>query len=570
LTSEYHLSDEEAGELIGLKATLDVIFGFAGSFLTDFLGVRITSVAGMLAGVAGRGLVAFGRSKASLRLAYLLFSPFGEAILYTGLYKVALKKVTTPRTRALAFSLSYAMSNLGGAVSDVLIDTLRVMGDFKLGAAVYTSIRTFLVITWCTTVFMLVIAVLFLRNETIIDEADPEVGGQSIDLQELSGANNAAFRRGRSMSTTGALLSTEAQEEAAMMATLGAKSALPVAAEAHRTSLGKLLQAFMTERRSRLRTYRVVPTKLRPAGGSQRRQSKEGPGGEQIVENTRQVAAAGCRDVLQILRLRELWMVITFSLCSFTVAAQWAATSILMPVYLERSFGESVPIFTILSINFWGCVLLPPIVAVMTIHLETFRVVMPGLWIMGASPFLLALRPSPAGAVAWQVFLTIGEVIWSPRVVAWAATLAPAGREGVFLAFASAREALTPLLDVLYGYLAQAYVPNCRDLGCRDEYGHFCDAPDKSLNTCSSSRSLCEVVLQENLACPTSCQDCPGWSSDPFMLWGIIAGSSIAGPVMVWLLLPFIRAGSCRGVFDIGPGRVLGICGWSEPTKGSQ
>eukprot|EP00971_Amphidinium_carterae_P315977 6280850-Amphidinium_carterae.1 len=47
LTSEFHMSDEKAGELIGFKATLDVIFGFAGSFLTDIFGVRLTSLAGV-------------------------------------------------------------------------------------------------------------------------------------------------------------------------------------------------------------------------------------------------------------------------------------------------------------------------------------------------------------------------------------------------------------------------------------------------------------------------------------------------------------------------------------------
>eukprot|EP00971_Amphidinium_carterae_P339356 6477109-Amphidinium_carterae.1 len=34
---------------------------------------------------------------------------------------------------------------------------------------------------------------------------------------------------------------------------------------------------------------------------------------------------------------------------------------------------------------------------VTTIHLETFRIVMPGLWIMGLSPLLIAAKPSIAG-----------------------------------------------------------------------------------------------------------------------------------------------------------------------------
>ena len=46
-----------------------------------------------------------------------------------------------------------------------------------------------------------------------------------------------------------------------------------------------------------------------------------------------------------------------------------------------------------------------------------------------------------------QAILTLGEVYWSPRQTAWTATLAPAGREGVFLAVAAVRESLTPAAD---------------------------------------------------------------------------------------------------------------------------
>jgi len=555
LTSEFHMSDEKAGELIGFKATLDVIFGFAGSFLTDIFGVRLTSLAGMAAGVCGRFLIAFGRTEHSLQMAYLLFSPFGEAILYTGLYKVALKKVTTPRTRAFAFSLSYAVSNLGGAVSDVLIDTLRVLPDlqFKLGDTllVFTSIRIFLVLTWCTTVFMLFMAVCLLRNETIVDEADLE-SVPTCELQVLSTKVIApAERTSRLRFASDILLSTEASTDL--------RHLQPTA----RAGLSGLWQAFVLERRQRLRSYRAVPTELWAAGDMKREDAEYATSGRAVAAGF----AAGARDVLKVLQLRELWTVMAFSFCSFPVAAQWAATSILMPVYLERSFGESVPIFTILSINFWGCVILPPIVAVTTIHLETFRIVMPGLWIMGLSPLLIAAKPSIAGAVLWQVFLTIGEVLWSPRVVAWAASLAPVGREGVFLAFASAREALTPVLDVLYGYLAQSFVPNCRHLGCRDNYGHFCGLSGAERRSCSSflDGPPCEVVPNETsvtwISCPNSCQECPGWESDPVTLWAIVAGISAAGPVMAWILLPFLQGGSAHGVLHCGAMRLQGICG---------
>ena len=49
----------------------------------------------------------------------------GDALLSTGLYRVALKKLTTPTTRPFAFACSYAVSNLAGALADVVVDKMR-------------------------------------------------------------------------------------------------------------------------------------------------------------------------------------------------------------------------------------------------------------------------------------------------------------------------------------------------------------------------------------------------------------------------------------------------------------
>lgn len=53
---------------------------------------------------------------------------------------------------------------------------------------------------------------------------------------------------------------------------------------------------------------------------------------------------------------------------------------------------------------------------------------------MAASPILVAISPNVVGACLWQVFMTFGEVLWSPRQDSWTADLAPAGKEGRSLA----------------------------------------------------------------------------------------------------------------------------------------
>ncbi len=69
-----------------------------------------------------------------------------------GLYRVALKKLTTPLTRPLAFAVSYAAGNLAGALADVVIDKMRNgVADLQIDESygwlggVYTPIRQFIV-----------------------------------------------------------------------------------------------------------------------------------------------------------------------------------------------------------------------------------------------------------------------------------------------------------------------------------------------------------------------------------------------------------------------------------------
>ena len=99
---------------------------------------------------------------------------------------------------------------------------------------------------------------------------------------------------------------------------------------------------------------------------------------------------------------------------------------------------------------------------------------MPGMWIMAFAPFFVAVSPTVVGTLLWLLMMTVGEVAWSPRQSAWAASVAPVGREGVFVAVASIKSLLISWpSQVFNGYMNQKFVPNCRQ--CRDAVGHFCD-----------------------------------------------------------------------------------------------
>ena len=160
ITNEFGIDDTRAGELLGIKGFMDIGFGLTGSILVDIFGVRKVSIAALSVAIVGRTLLAFGRTKGALYLALFLFSPCGDALLSVGLYKVALKKLTTPLTRPLGFALSYSTFNMAGAIADILVDKMRaglqdltLDGRFVGVGGVYTPIRQFIV-SFCVIAVM--------------------------------------------------------------------------------------------------------------------------------------------------------------------------------------------------------------------------------------------------------------------------------------------------------------------------------------------------------------------------------------------------------------------------------
>ena len=85
---------------------------------------------------------------------------------------MALKKLTTPKTRAFAFAVEYATFNLSGALADVSIDAFRRRGDVTLGDQVLTPTRQFLVLTFFVVCASWLLVALHLRDETVVEADD--------------------------------------------------------------------------------------------------------------------------------------------------------------------------------------------------------------------------------------------------------------------------------------------------------------------------------------------------------------------------------------------------------------
>lgn len=421
ITNEFGIGDTHAGVLLGIKGFVDIGFGLAGSILVDIVGVRRISLVALSVALVGRTLLAFGRTKATLYPALFLFSPCGDALLSTGLYAVALKKLTTPLTRPLAFAISYATFNLAGAFADIILDKMRAsVDDFTGTWGVFTPMRQFVVVTWVVLLITLIIAYFYLNDLSVIDPDDldsDEVPPNTEDDDEVSNSN-----------VPGDALPASAVPAKPMIKMHTLRRWFPnqkmLHSEDDSAERSPLPQSRLNVESATTRppNYIVYPTTH----------------SSNNLSNIRNFFS----QVMSILRLRNTWIVLVFGFLTMTVGMNWSASEIILPAFLERRFGEAIPIYTIQSINLIMCVMFPSILASLTADREVFQIIMPGLWLMASSPIFVAITPNVMGACLWQVFMTFGEVLWSPRQDAWTADLAPTGKEGLFFAVSRARALL--------------------------------------------------------------------------------------------------------------------------------
>eukprot|EP01050_Picozoa_sp_SAG11_P005331 SAG11_NODE_371_length_10051_cov_5.987741_7_plen_250_part_00 len=166
----------------------------------------------------------------------------------------------------------------------------------------------------------------------------------------------------------------------------------------------------------------------------------------------------------------------------------------------------------------------------------------------------------PWSCAAWQMLMTMGEVMWSPRNQAWSASMAPTGREGVFVALSQVKSLLmAPVGSFVSGWLNERYQPDCHNCRSSAKGGnnHFCSfaantsscaiPPILGLEGDTVHRPPCPlppdgwIVAGGVVQCPSFCSACPGWAADTATMWQITLALSMISPVAVWLFLPFIR-----------------------------
>jgi MFS family permease len=152
-----------------------------------------------------------------------------------------------------------------------------------------------------------------------------------------------------------------------------------------------------------------------------------------------------------------------FIFCLIPVQTLFAHNWLTLPQYVNRAFAGTwvgAKFETATNLNSLLIFILCPIVAAMTTKTKVYNMMIVGTAIMAAPTFLLALGPSVWGLFGYVVIMTIGEAIWQPRFLQYAAEIAPEGRTGAYMGVAQFPWFLTKMIVPVYsGWFLANYCP---------------------------------------------------------------------------------------------------------------
>jgi hypothetical protein len=141
-----------------------------------------------------------------------------------------------------------------------------------------------------------------------------------------------------------------------------------------------------------------------------------------------------------------------------------------VPKWMTRAFGEGTPYELYIGLNGLLVIFLVPVLAIMTkaVKMGLEATLICGAWVSGLSPICIVLMSSsPTGVLAFITVFSVGEALWSPRLLEYAASVPKEGQEGIFAVLSLAPLYLAKFFaGIISGFLLTEFCPAPRP-ACR-------------------------------------------------------------------------------------------------------
>ena len=211
------------------------------------------------------------------------------------------------------------------------------------------------------------------------------------------------------------------------------------------------------------------------------------------VENAKGEVAAGVQLALQQVRsvfsTPTFWWYILFVSSLLGVRSVFVYAFLILPKFWIRVLGEDAPIGALYAVNpaviLIGTLLVIPI----THRFRAYPMVLLGSTISALSLIFLAMPHQWFGddfqrsflimSILMMVTMSIGEVIWSPKLMQFTAEIAPAGQEGSYFGLSMIPWFFAKLVvSALSGHMLARWVPVDVARGIGDGTLAYTDSPE--------------------------------------------------------------------------------------------
>lgn len=152
-----------------------------------------------------------------------------------------------------------------------------------------------------------------------------------------------------------------------------------------------------------------------------------------------------------------------FIFCLIPVQTLFTYNWLVLPQYISRAFEGWIGQWFEIASNANPILIfvLVPIIAALTQKARVYDMMIRGTFVMAAPAFLLCIGPYGWTLFGYILIMTVGEAMWQPRFLQYAAEIAPEGRTGEYMGVAQLPWFLTKVLvPLLYsGWMMDRYCP---------------------------------------------------------------------------------------------------------------
>lgn len=228
----------------------------------------------------------------------------------------------------------------------------------------------------------------------------------------------------------------------------------------------------------------------------------------------------------EVVREPAMWRLLVLITLILGVRAVYAYLYLLMPKYWLRTIGPDAAIGVLNMINPIGIVIGLILFIPITNKFNVFKMLVYGAMISALALFPLAMpwtwfsadiaRAHYTMAILCMVIVTVGEVIWSPKLNEYTAAIAPKGQEGTYLGLSLIPWFLAKtLVSLLSGHMLERWSP-------------------ETVTVDGVAVPLQQAMIQHQI----------GYWQSPAAMWLILGGYALVGCVVAALLQGWLTRGA--------------------------